>query len=79
MKAIPYVNKKKEAQFKPQVSHHQMEQIMIGCDSVGWCLHCGDTVDGVEPDAKRYVCEVCNLPKVFGMEELMMMGLVVIK
>jgi hypothetical protein len=78
MKAAPYKTKKGLKQLKPQVSRRQIEQIMFG-DSVGWCLHCGEEVHGVEPDARRYVCEVCNLPKVYGMEELMMMGLVVIK
>ena len=79
MKAVPYKNQKGVSQFKPQCSEREMQNIMFGDSSVGWCLHCGETVDGVEPDARRYVCETCNLPKVYGIEELMLMNLVVIK
>jgi len=78
MKAIPYTAANGSKQFKPQLSAKQMETIMFN-SGTGWCLHCGEEVDGVEPDARRYVCETCGLPKVYGIEELMMRGLVVIK
>lgn len=42
----------------------------------GWCLACGSTQPGVEPDARRYTCECCGEPKVYGAEELVLMGLV---
>lgn len=45
-------------------------------DNAGFCLSCGAEADGVEPDARRYPCEVCEQPKVYGLEELMMLGLV---
>lgn len=45
-------------------------------ESVGFCLACGEEAHGVEPDARRYECECCGEPKVYGLEELMMMGLV---
>lgn len=51
---------------------------MFAENGVGWCLACGEEADGVEPDAKKYVCNSCGKPKVYGMEELMMMGLVVL-
>lgn len=78
MKAIPYTNQKGEKQYKPQCSLKQMENIIMFDSGLGWCLHCGDEVNGVEPYARKYTCEVCGLPKVFGMEELMQMGLVVL-
>ena len=78
MKAIPYTTKSGKKQFKPQVTRARMEKIMFDGGS-GWCLHCGEEVYGIEPDARKYTCDACNLPKVYGMEELMMMGLVVIK
>jgi hypothetical protein len=41
----------------------------------GFCLHCGDTVPGVDPDARQQICEICQKPKVYGPVELVMMGL----
>jgi hypothetical protein len=42
----------------------------------GFCLACGETQDGVEPDARKYECESCGESKVYGVEELVLMGLV---
>lgn len=42
----------------------------------GWCLACGETQGGVEPDARAYKCESCGADKVYGAEELVLMGLV---
>ncbi len=43
----------------------------------GWCLKCGEPVDGVEPDARKLIHEDgCNAPKVYGIEELVLMNLV---
>jgi hypothetical protein len=78
MKAIPYTNQKGVKRFKPKCSHTHMTNIVFGDSSVGWCLACGEEVDGVEPDARRYICETCNQPTVYGMEELLQMNLVVI-
>jgi hypothetical protein len=63
----------------PVVSAEEMEQIMFGMDSPGWCLTCGEEVDGVEPDASKYLCECCGQRKVYGMEQLLIMDLLVIK
>lgn len=43
-------------------------------DNGGLCLYCGEPAYGVEPDARRYVCEGCNQPQVYGLEELLIMG-----
>jgi hypothetical protein len=48
-------------------------------DDEGFCLYCGETAFGVEPDARRYTCEVCGQPKVYGLEELLIIGLLVIE
>ena len=29
---------------------------------LGFCLACAAQHDGVEPDARRYVCEECGMP-----------------
>ena len=43
-------------------------------DNIGFCLACGEEAFGVEPDARGYLCEVCGATKVYGAEELLIMG-----
>lgn len=43
-------------------------------ENAGFCILCGEKAYGVEPDARNYTCEYCGSPKVFGAEELMIMG-----
>jgi len=43
-------------------------------EQAGICLSCEEEVYGVEPDARCYECEHCGAPKVYGVEELLMMG-----
>lgn len=45
--------------------------------TLGACLACGEEACGVEPDARRYTCEVCGAREVYGLEELLIMGRVV--
>ena len=40
---------------------------------MGFCIACGEDAYGVEPDARRYVCESCDAKAVYGAEELLMM------
>jgi hypothetical protein len=42
-------------------------------DCIGFCLECGAEASPVEPDARRYTCESCGKPRVYGAEELLMM------
>ena len=42
----------------------------------GLCLNCGDTRDGVEPDARGYRCHACECRTVYGASEIAIMGLV---
>lgn len=44
--------------------------------TMGVCLGCGEEAYGVEPDARGYVCESCGEPKVYGLEEAVIMGVV---
>ena len=49
------------------------EEVQDG--SNGACLACGEIqYGGVEPDARQYTCESCGERKVYGLEELLMMG-----
>ena len=41
-------------------------------DNPGFCVRCGAEADGVEPDARKYECEFCGEPGVYGAEELLL-------
>ena len=45
-------------------------------DQAGFCVSCGAWQDRCEPDARAYKCETCGDLKVYGAEEIMLMGLV---
>jgi hypothetical protein len=50
-----------------------LEEVEEACN--GACLACGEIqYGGVEPDAREYICESCGQPKVYGLEELLLMG-----
>ena len=70
MEYIPYKTKSGLDQFKPHATPDEIED-----GTLGFCLACGNEACGVEPDARRYQFESCGAPKVYGLEELMMMGL----
>lgn len=42
----------------------------------GFCVKCRSECFGVEPDARKYHCDSCGEDDVYGVEELLMMGLV---
>jgi predicted amidophosphoribosyltransferase len=50
-----------------------VERSMSSLDNPGFCIECGAEVDGVEPDARKYICECCGSPGVYGAEELLIM------
>jgi hypothetical protein len=56
--------------FRMSEAHYREESN----EDAGRCLACGAEAYGVEPDAREYECEVCGEPKVYGLEELLMMG-----
>lgn len=41
----------------------------------GFCLACGNVQAGCEPDARQYECEECGKHKVYGAQELVLMGI----
>jgi hypothetical protein len=43
-------------------------------EQAGFCTACGYMQDGCEPDAREYVCDDCGEPKVYGAEELALLG-----
>ncbi len=51
------------------------DEYLAAADSYeGRCTACGEEAYGVEPDARKYTCEECDEPRVYGLEELLMMG-----
>lgn len=44
---------------------------MFGMEHPGICIACGEETDGVEPDARKYPCDVCGERTVYGAEELL--------
>ncbi|TFH31038.1 MAG: hypothetical protein E4G97_04840 [Deltaproteobacteria bacterium] len=42
----------------------------------GRCILCGASRGECEPDARKYDCEKCGEPAVYGLEELLLMGYV---
>ena len=66
-----YTTKSGKVLFKPSTEF----AIELSHNNQGFCLACSATNDGVEPDARGYSCEVCDEHKVYGAEELVLMGL----
>ena len=67
----PYTTRTGAKQFKPSADL----LVEMTDDNQGFCLACGTIEDGVEPDARKYVCSDCGAAKVYGAEELALMGL----
>lgn len=44
--------------------------------NLGICLGCGEQADGVEPDARKYLCPGCGEYRVYGLEEAVLMNAV---
>ena len=73
MRKVQYTAKNGQTQWKP--SFKWIESVQRRDASEGFCLACGEVQDGVEPDARKYHCEACGALKVYGAEELGLMGL----
>jgi predicted amidophosphoribosyltransferase len=49
-----------------------LERAHSSLDNPGFCIRCGAEAEGVEPDARKYACESCGEPGVYGVEELLL-------
>ena len=58
----------------PSITIARITTLVEDEESMGLCVACGAECAGVEPDARRYVCDVCGLAWVFGAEELLCMA-----
>lgn len=68
-----YKTRSGQTLFKPSFQH--LEHLAQSDSNEGFCLACGEDAQGVEPDARRYTCDSCGEPRVFGASELVLMGL----
>lgn len=69
--SIEYTARNGNVQWKPSIEL----TMLMNEEQQGFCLACGDIADGVEPDARKYRCEACGAAKVYGAEEIALMGL----
>lgn len=58
---------------KAKISIDQIMDAVRADDNLGFCTACGAEASGVEPDARKYECEVCGAHAVYGAEELLIM------
>jgi predicted RNA-binding Zn-ribbon protein involved in translation (DUF1610 family) len=72
MEAESFRTKSGKTRWRPVVTEEELAEL----DTAGFCVACGAEVLGVEPDARRYECEACGEDMVYGLEELLLMGLV---
>ncbi len=73
MKKVQYTTRDGKTQWRPIMNKHY--ENLMSERYQGFCLACGNSQEGCEPDARKYKCESCGQPKVYGLEELVMMGL----
>ncbi len=66
-----YKTRTGQLQYLPVMTESEYRE----SDNQGFCLACGSDAYGVEPDARKYTCESCGVSKVYGLEELLVMGL----
>jgi hypothetical protein len=56
-----------------------VSKVMEACaddDGTGFCIACGSSQECCEPDAYEYECEECGEHKVYGAEEILLLGFV---
>jgi hypothetical protein len=75
MRKQAYRAKSGQQRYRPIIT----ERELYGDESLGFCLDCGKTAYEVEPDARQYLCESCKKPYVYGLEELVLMGVAIVK
>jgi len=72
MEAKMVVLKSGGVKWVPMMNSEEIMEVTEAYE--GFCVVCGETASGVEPDSHEYICESCGQPGVYGYEELMLMG-----
>lgn len=68
-----YKAKNGAMQWKP--SFEWIETAVRNDNMEGFCLACKNEQMGIEPDAGKVQCDACGEYKVYGAEQLLLMGL----
>jgi hypothetical protein len=55
---------------------YECEYVSMDNEYEGLCIYCGEPAYGVEPDARKYECECCEKNGVYGVQELLIMGMI---
>lgn len=74
MRSETYRNRAGQTRYRPVIETEDEMYAVNGSDE-GFCIGCGSTQSCVEPDARKYPCESCGEPLVFGFQELLIMDL----
>jgi hypothetical protein len=77
MQTQRYKTRKGIEQLRPVITEAEYRHALN--NDMGFCLACGQEVPQCEPDMRCGTCESCGAPKVYGLEELLFMDLVVLK
>jgi len=62
--------------FLPIMTQEEYRAERNSLNDTGLCLACGVEADGCEPDMRKGKCDACGAADVYGLEELMVMGLI---
>lgn len=57
-----------------KIPFKELQMAIENDEGTGFCLACGESQDDCEPDAREYTCESCGKPRVYGAEEIIIMG-----
>lgn len=76
MRTETYITSKGRTLYRPVLTVEEAEEMMGNGDSLGFCLACGDDAYGCEPDAEKYECESCGKRMRYGIEQLMLRGII---
>ncbi len=57
------------------VTFERVRALAEGCGNIGVCITCGEEVSGVEPDARKYLCDGCGQDAAYGVEQIIIEGL----
>lgn len=57
----------------PSITATRVMRAVESDECTGFCIQCGATAFGIEPDARGYKCDDCGAAAVYGAEELLFM------
>ena len=65
------VSRRRRTKEQLKVSMERIIEMIEGNEDAGFCIACGEEAWQVEPDARKYTCDSCGEPCVYGAEELL--------